>query len=141
MSKPFYFDTAEPCRFLHACGHYDQTAKAVWYEKYQIIDGALNATFSVFQATHEEFDAIFPGGQDMEYIEDFLGRVDERQAEAILGSIWERPILKRDAQGVHGTLYYQWQDRRDYLPNTKREVDWEDSAVNEAQRRLFRSHR
>lgn len=107
----------------------------------QIIDGALNATFSVFQATHEEFDAIFPGGQDMEYIEDFLGRVDERQAEAILGSIWERPILKRDAQGVHGTLYYQWQDRRDYLPNTKREVDWEDSAVNEAQRRLFRSHR
>lgn len=28
----------------------------------QIIDGAVNATFSVFQATAEEFDAIFPDG-------------------------------------------------------------------------------
>ena len=33
----------------------------------QIIDRAENATFSLFQATDEEFDAIFPGdGQDME---------------------------------------------------------------------------
>ena len=28
----------------------------------QIIDGALNATFSVFQATDDEFASIFPSG-------------------------------------------------------------------------------
>src|SRR6185437_5384901 len=33
----------------------------------QIVDGADNATFSIFQATNEEFHEIFPGpGQDME---------------------------------------------------------------------------
>lgn len=37
----------------------------------QIIDRAENATFSVFQATEEEFSAIFTAdGQDIELIED-----------------------------------------------------------------------
>jgi hypothetical protein len=107
----------------------------------QIIDGALNATFSVFQATDAEFAAIFPNGQDMEFIEDFLERIDKQEAGKILGALWERPILKREVQGIHGTLYYQWSDRKAYFPSTKREVDWNDSAINEAQRRLFRSHR
>ena len=31
----------------------------------QIIDGARNATFSIFQATDEAFEAIFPDGRDM----------------------------------------------------------------------------
>jgi hypothetical protein len=107
----------------------------------QVIDGALNATFSLFQATDEEFEAIFPDGRDMEFIEDFLERVDGRQARDILGALWERPVLKREARGIHGTLYYQWLDRKEFFPASKREVDWEESAINEAQRRLFRSHR
>jgi hypothetical protein len=107
----------------------------------QIIDSALNATFSVFQATDEEFATIFPNGQDMEFIEDFLERTDEHQAAEILGALWERPILKRDAQGIHGTLYYQWIDRKEFFPVSKREVDWEEKAINDAQRRLFRLYR
>jgi hypothetical protein len=108
----------------------------------QIIDGALNATFSLFQATEEEFAVIFPAeGQDMELIEGFLERVGEEQARRILQPIWERPILKRDAQGIHGTLNYQYADRRRYLPTTKREVDWDESSINVAQRRLLASKR
>jgi hypothetical protein len=108
----------------------------------QIIDGALNATFSVFQATEDEFTAIFPAnGQDIELIEDFIKRCGVEEASRILGPIWERPILKRDAQGIHGTLYYEYGDRRQYLPATKREVDWNDRAINPAQRQLFASKR
>jgi hypothetical protein len=106
------------------------------------MDGALNATFSVFQATEDEFAAIFPAeGQDMELIEDFLKRVGEEQARRILQPTWNRPVLKRDALGIHGTLYYQYADRRRYLPTTKREVDWDDGSINFAQRRLFASKR
>ena len=108
----------------------------------QIIDGALNATFSVFQATEDEFAALFPAdGQDMEIIEDFFERCGEEEARRILEPIWERPILKRDTQGIHGTLYYNYEDRRQYLPATKREVDWEEFAINSAQRQLFASKR
>jgi hypothetical protein len=107
----------------------------------QVIDRAENATFSVFQATEEEFRAIFPlEGQDIELCEDFVRRYGE-QSERILGPIWERPILKRDAQGIHGTLYCEYEDRRHHLPATKREVDWDEHAINSAQRRLFASKR
>ena len=102
----------------------------------QFIDRADNATFSLFQATDEEFDALFPDGRDMELIEDVLARLGEPAGE-ILSRIRERPILKRDAQGVHGTLFYGWEDRRHFLPETRREVDWPKSAINPAQRRLF----
>ncbi len=37
----------------------------------QIIDGARNCTFSIFQATDEEFLLVFPEpGQDIQYAED-----------------------------------------------------------------------
>lgn len=107
----------------------------------QIIDGADNATFSVFQATEEEFVAIFPDGRDIELIEDLIERLGEEAASSVLTSIWERPILKRDALGIHGTLFYDNEHRRDHIPPSKREVDWDDHVINQAQRRLFSRHR
>lgn len=107
----------------------------------QMIDPALNATFSIFQVSDEDFKVIFPEARDMEFFEDFIQRVGERQAALILDRLWGRPVLKRDAQGIHGTLFEQWNDRKEYFPSTLREVDWDESAINEDQRRLFRSHR
>jgi hypothetical protein len=77
--------------------------------------------------------------RDIELSEDFHARVGDESALAILRPIWERPILKRDAAGIHGTLYYNWEQNRRYLPATKREVDWAKSSINHAQRRLFRA--
>jgi hypothetical protein len=103
----------------------------------QIIDGAENATFSIFQATDAEFEAIFLEGCDMELAEDFFERLGEARARAVVEPMWERPILKRDALGIHGTLYYGWTDRRKHLPASKREVDTNPLSINAAQRQLF----
>ena len=105
----------------------------------QIIDGASNATFSVFEATEQEFEVIFPAGRDIELIEDLIARVGDDAAGLVLTPMWSRPILKRDAVGIHGTLFYDNADR--IIPLTKREVDWEENAINPAQRDLFRRHR
>jgi len=105
----------------------------------QIIDGADNATFSVFQATEEEFAELFRDGADMELIEDVVDRIGEDRAGKILSAIWGRPIIKREICGLHGTLFYDWAGRRQHLPVTRREVDLAESAINEAQRRLFQS--
>jgi hypothetical protein len=107
----------------------------------QIIDGATNATFSVFQATAEEFDAIFPDGRDMELAEDLIDRLGDDAAGAVLAPLWSRPILKRDALGIHGTLFYDNEDRRAYIQPSKREVDWDSRSINQAQRDLFAKHR
>ena len=107
----------------------------------QIIDGALNATFSIFQATDEEFAAIFPGDRDIEIADELVERLGGAEAERLLSPLWKRPILKRDAHGIHGTLFYDAEERREFLPKSKREVDWDERYVNEAQRALFRQHR
>lgn len=105
----------------------------------QIIDGAENATFSLFQATEDEFAELFVDGTDMDLIEDVIRRLGDDRAGEILNAIWERPVLKRNANGLHGTLFYDWTARRHHLPATRREVDLADTSINEAQRRLFRS--
>jgi hypothetical protein len=104
----------------------------------QIIDGADHATFSVFRATDEEFDYLFPAqGQDIEVIEDFFARHHETFAAETLGKLWERPIHKRDAHGIHGTLFYDHEDKRHHLPSSKREIDQDPSQINAAERELY----
>jgi len=105
----------------------------------QIIDGASNATFSLFQATDEEFASIFPDGRDIELIEDLVERLGEDQATRVLTPLWNRPILKCEAVGLHGTLFYDNEHRQ--IPTSKREVDWEDRSINPAQRELFSRYR
>ncbi|MBK6694777.1 MAG: hypothetical protein IPG50_21585 [Myxococcales bacterium] len=100
----------------------------------QVIDGAQNATFSIFQATEPEFALLFPGdGQDMEYSEDLP---ETPEILRVLQAIWERPIRKADAMGIHGTLLYGLQRYKEWYPE-KREAAVVSSAINDAQRRLF----
>jgi len=105
----------------------------------QIIDGASNATYSLFQATEDEFAAIFPEGRDMETVEGLIERLGNDEAARVLTPLWDRPILKREAAGLHGTLFYDNERRR--LPTSKREVDWDERSINPAQRELYSRHR
>ena len=108
----------------------------------QIIDGADNATYSVFQATDEEFQLIFPRkGQDLEIPEAVFKRLGRERAISLFGPIWDRPILKSHANGIHGTLFYNYFDKRHHLPASKREVDRDESQINSAQRELNRRAR
>ncbi len=101
-----------------------------------MIDGADNCTFSLFQATDEEFRIIFPEpGQDIEFAEDLIERIGKDST--LLGPIWQRPIAKQDANGIHGTLFYEFGRKRYAFPTTKRERDWDSSALNAAQRRMY----
>ena len=107
----------------------------------QIVDGAANATFSIFQSTEDEFAVIFPDGRDLEVADDLIERVGEEEADRVLAPLWQRPVLKSDAMGIHGTLFYDAEKRRQFLPPSRREVDWDESFINEAQRLLHRKHR
>ena len=107
--------------------------------KVQIIDGATDATYGLFQATDEELAAIFPAGCDMEMVEDLTSRLGEDTASRVLTSLWRRPISRREAMGLHGTLFYDNQHRQ--LPASKREVDWDERSINPAQHELFSRHR
>jgi hypothetical protein len=105
----------------------------------QIIDGAMNCTFSFFQATEEEFLLIFPEpDQDIQYAEDLERSPEKEKIGEALSRIWERPIRKQHVQGVHGTLFYEL-ERYKKVYRENREDAADPSAINSAQRRLFGS--
>jgi len=103
----------------------------------RVIDGALNCTFSIFQATEDEFVLLFPDPrQDIQYAEDLALLQQQERVEAALSRIRERPIRKQDALGIQGTLLCGLERYKAYY-RAKREDAIDRSAVNEAQRRLF----
>jgi hypothetical protein len=67
------------------------------------------------------FSVIFPGGADIEFIEDLIDRVGEDGADEVMQPIWTRPIKKEMVQGIHGTLFYDnlGAIKRKFYPNKR----------------------
>lgn len=83
----------------------------------QIIDGAVNAVFDIFQATEQEFNLIFPSHQDIAFIDEVYERESPEILDIAFKSIWTRRIKKANAQGIHGTLFYELDEKKKYYPS------------------------
>jgi len=115
----------------------DAKAQSLKMKNIQVIDGAQNCTFSLFQATEDEFVLLFPvRGQEIQYAEDLAALPNQKEIFEALNQISERPIHKRDAKGIHGTLFYQLERYKKWY-REKREDAIDPSAINKAQRVLF----
>lgn len=89
----------------------------------QVIDGAINCVYSIFQVEDSTFEKIFPEpGQNIEFIEDLIERISEKELDEIMTPVWRNRIEKEDAIGIHGTLFYELLSKKKFYPN-KRESD------------------
>jgi len=89
----------------------------------QVIDGARNCTYAIFAANDEDFALIFPGaGQDVEFVEDFIGRVGKDLADTVCERLWQVRVDKKAVQGIDGTLFYGLEYKKSYYPS-KRESE------------------
>lgn len=91
----------------------------------QIIDGAQNCVYDIFAATDDEFSLIFPNETDIAFIEEIYASGDGQALDAAFNNIWKRRIRKRDAQGIHGIVFYELPDKMVYYPTRK-----DEEAVN-----------
>jgi hypothetical protein len=87
----------------------------------QVIDGADNSVYDIFQATDEEFSLIFPDGQDVAFIDEVWDRGRAEDLGRAFKQIWTRRIPKKDAMGIHGLLFYQLDSKRKYYPTRRDE--------------------
>ena len=91
----------------------------------QVIDGATNCTYSIYAFTDDEFNVIFSGSeQDIEFIDDARQRLGSEKLGKVLKGVWKRPVRKPDAMGIHGTLFYELEAKKEYYPS-KSEKDVE----------------
>jgi hypothetical protein len=87
----------------------------------QVIDGALNAVYDIFAATDEEFALIFPDGEDIAFIGEVQARGCKKELDEAFTRIWRRRVPKRDAMGIHGTLFYELDHKKRYYPTRRDE--------------------
>lgn len=85
----------------------------------QIIDGAENCVYDIFAATKEQFSLIFAPGTDIAFIDEVHARENPELLDAAFREIWSRPVRKRDANGIHGILFYELANKKKYYPTRK----------------------
>jgi hypothetical protein len=89
----------------------------------QVIDGADNCTYDIYATNDADFEAIFPGeNQDIEFADDFIARVGDAQAKIILDNLWENREDKKQIHGIHGTLFFELEFKKQYYA-TKNESE------------------
>ncbi len=87
----------------------------------QVIDGALNCVYDIFQATDAEFGHIFPEGEDIAFVDEVIARNDAELLDCIFSSIWRRRIPKKSAMGIHGILFYELAHKKHYYATRRDE--------------------
>jgi hypothetical protein len=87
----------------------------------QVIDGAENTVYDIFSATDDEFDLIFPVGQDVAFIDEVMARGPQEALDAAFDRIWKRRIPKKDVICIHGLLFYELEYKKQYYPTRKDE--------------------
>jgi hypothetical protein len=88
----------------------------------QVIDGALNCTYSIFAAADDEFELLFPDGIDIEFNDDLFSRLGAAEAARLLAKVYGRLVDKKSVVGIHGTLFFEMKHKKKYYP-TKRESE------------------
>jgi hypothetical protein len=87
----------------------------------QIIDGAVNSVYDIFQVTEDEFAVLFPDGTDVAFSDEIFARGDEMGLIALFAEIWNRRIPKKAANGIHGIIFYGLPEKKQYYPTRKDE--------------------
>lgn len=97
----------------------------------QIIDGAMNCVYDIFAATDEEFALIFPDDTDIAFIEEVFERAKKTRRNKLMNDIftriYKRPVKKSEAMGIHGTLFYELEYKKEYYP-TRKDADARDPS-------------
>jgi hypothetical protein len=82
----------------------------------QVIDGANNSAYDVFGISEVGYTLMFSSGTDVEFVDDFIERVGKSQADEILNGMWENRLNKKVICGIHGTLFFQLDHKKEFYP-------------------------
>ena len=91
----------------------------------QVIDGAVNAVYDIFSAPEDVFDLVFLPGTDVAFIEEIAQRPDADRVVAALNTVWASRVPKAQAMGIHGVLFYDLLEKRQFYPTLR-----DEEAVN-----------
>ena len=87
----------------------------------QIIDGALNCVYDIFSATEDEFNLIFKKNTDIAFIDEIYSSKNLYELDLAFAAIWKRRVKKSEIFGIHGTIFFELNQKKIYYPTRKDE--------------------
>lgn len=92
----------------------------------QIIEPANNCMYDIFACTNEDFEVLFPGGTNIAFHDEIWARSKnakhlKERLEKIFSDLWNHPLRKADAMGIHGIIFYQLEHKKQFYPTRKDE--------------------
>ncbi|MBT2746008.1 MULTISPECIES: hypothetical protein [unclassified Lysobacter] len=60
---------------------------------------------------------IFPEGQDVAFIDEVLARHPSETLDPVFARLWRNRLAKRDANGIHGLLFYRLEEKKVFYPD------------------------
>ena len=91
----------------------------------QVIDGAMNCVYDIFQATEKEFDLVFSVDTDIAFIDEVYNKGNKEVLDEAFENIWRRRIKKSQVNGIHGIIFYELDTKKAYYPSRR-----DEEAVN-----------
>lgn len=87
----------------------------------QIIDGARNSTYEIYQVPDDLFDLMFPNGTDIAFLDDAEKRFEEMgMDDSVWEAVYRNRVDKRRVVGIHGTLHLPGSVvSKEYFPTLK----------------------
>lgn len=72
----------------------------------QVIDGALNSTFPIYEISTDVFDIMFPDNADVVFLDEVEDRFDVLGIDDnIWNQVYRHQVDKKTVVGIHGTLH------------------------------------
>lgn len=90
-----------------------------------VIDGAKNCAYDIFQFADEQFAIVFPSGTDIAFIDEVEKNNSADTVKRAFDGVWARRVPKALANGIHGTLFYELENKKAFYPTRK-----DEEAVN-----------
>ena len=86
-----------------------------------VIDKAENSVYDIFGVADDVFALIFPKGTDIAFAEDLRRHRQSGRIWRGLGEAWRHRVPKALVRGIHGTLFYELEHKRQYYPTRRDE--------------------
>jgi hypothetical protein len=86
----------------------------------QVIDGAANSIFGIYQVPDDLFDVMFPNGTDVAFVDEIGKDFETRQGKRLWNMVYQHPVNKKRVDGIHGTLHLTGSPvDKEYFPTRK----------------------
>ena len=88
----------------------------------QVVDGANNSIFEVYQVSDGIFEIVFPDGNDVAFIGDVETLLEDEYSNDFWQVLYQNKVNKKEILGIHGTLHLTGSNcLKKYFPSLKEE--------------------